>query len=164
MRHPAVAGERIGWTVALILGTLAVFVSQSGVPGASRHSALPHAQRVAAQRLSGEVLDSAVELVVANNPFRLSRRPSAVPFGSERMAGAVVEPPREPRPQLVLAGIVGGPPWVALLDGVPGRQGSVAVRQGDTVNALFIKEITRQGAVVTGSDTLWVLSLRRIAP
>lgn len=69
-------------------------------------------------------------------------------------------PPAPPRPQLAVSGIV-GPPWTALLDGVPGRDGPVSVRTGDQVDGLRIRRVDRDGVTVVGMDTTWRLSLKR---
>lgn len=106
-----------------------------------------------------QALLAAGEIVVARDPFRLERRPSAVAYAPS-LEGAP-PPPRPPRPALAITGIVGGPPWEAFLDGVPGRQGSVLVRLGDTLSGLRIRSVTRDSVRITGMDTTWVLAVRR---
>jgi hypothetical protein len=77
------------------------------------------------------------------------------------MPGAPPPPPPPQRPPLAVSGIV-GPPWVALLDGVPGRDAPVLVRAGDRVGELRVTQVRRDGVVVVGMDTTWWLSLKRI--
>jgi hypothetical protein len=61
----------------------------------------------------------------------------------------------------VLRGIVGGPPWDAMIDGIPGRQGSVLVRRGDTLGGLTVSAINRDTVTIHGSDTTWRLFIKR---
>ncbi len=92
------------------------------------------------------------------NPFRLDRRPSALPFGSSaEVAGAI--PSLERRPPSV-SGVL-GPPWRAVLEGVPNREGGVLVARGDTLAGWRIRSVTADTIVIQGRDTTWVLPVRR---
>jgi hypothetical protein len=110
-------------------------------------------------------LDSAARVVASSDPFRLERRPSTVPYSAaQEGAPAAPPPPEPPKPKLVLVGIVGGPPrtpWVALLDGVPGQDGSVLVHAGDTLAGLRVRTLGPKGITITGLDTTWKLTLER---
>jgi hypothetical protein len=164
MIRVGVAFERVGWAIAFALGTTAVFTWQPVEPEPIRKSSRPLAQTTLLQSPTTESFLAAVREVTAGNPFRTSRRPSSLPFGTDVQTAEQSQPPRQPHPALVLAGIVGGPPWVALLEGVPGRDGPVAVRRGDTIAGLSVGEITSQGAVIASVDTVWKLTLKRISP
>jgi hypothetical protein len=61
----------------------------------------------------------------------------------------------------VLRGIIGGPPWSAILEGIPGREGSVVLRRGDTIAALRVRAVRRDTVVVEGADTTWRLTVKR---
>lgn len=154
--------ERLLWGASLILAGAALLgwreirerpIAAPPVIWPIAHSAAhptPHA------------LDSAAKAVTASDPFRLERRPSAVAYGTEpEGASAAPEPPKPPKPALALAGIVGGPPWVALLDGVPGKNGSVLVHTGDTLAGLRIRSLGPSSITITGLDTTWKLTLKR---
>lgn len=65
------------------------------------------------------------------------------------------------RPRLQLRGLVGGPPWDALIEGVPGRDGAVLVRTGESVGGLTVRAIRRDTVFIRGSDTTWTLTLSR---
>jgi len=107
-------------------------------------------------------LDLAASAVTSSDPFRLERRPSSIAYGAQpEGAPAAPAPPKPPKPPLALAGIVGGPPWVALLDGVPGRNGSVVVHAGDTLAGLRIRALGPRSVTITGLDTTWKLTLKR---
>lgn len=105
-------------------------------------------------------LIAASDALVARDPFRLERKPSGVAY-SAAMEGAPPPAPRAPRPALAVAGIVGGPPWEALLEGVPGREGTALVRRGDTVSGLRVRSISKDTVKITGMDTTWILTVRR---
>jgi hypothetical protein len=68
------------------------------------------------------------------------------------------------KPSLSLSGIVGGPPWVALLDGVPGRDGSMVLHAGDSIGGLKARAITSTTATISGFDTTWKLTVKRPWP
>ncbi len=102
---------------------------------------------------SGEV---AVQLRQVD-PFRISNRPSAVRHGQAPL------PERPPaaayRPQLLLKAIVGGPPWTAIIGGVPGQRGDVILAVGEQADSLRVRAIDRQSVTLVGPDTVWILRL-----
>jgi hypothetical protein len=112
-----------------------------------------------------ESLETAAALLVKHDPFRLDRHPSTTPFRAEL---AVITPPaapvKPPHPALLLAGVVGGPPWEALLDGVPGHDASTLVKKGDVLGDLKIRSIERDTVVVQGADTIWRLVMKHPWP
>ena len=164
MSRITVVFERASWggAVSLLFAAAYLWLGEKPLAGSSQSPS--ETQPPGAAQPDTNDLDAAVEEVIMRNPFRLSRRPSGVPFGSEAQLTPQPAPAAPPRPRLVLAGLVGGPPWVALLEGIPGRDGPVAVRQGDTLAGLSIRDVTRDGAVIADLDTLWRLTLKRIAP
>jgi len=145
--------------------TVAVIVTALGVRAAratSATSAWPILTAAAEpRRLDGDSIAQAVAYVVANDPFRLSRHPATVAYSPalEGLAPPVVA--RPPRPNLVLRGVVGGPPWSAILDGVPGRDGNVLVRRGDSLGALVVRAVGRDTVIIKGADTTWRLTVKR---
>jgi hypothetical protein len=101
---------------------------------------------------------------VARAPFRLGTGRSLLRFG---------ETPPEPRPvdgvalypDVRVSAIVGGPPWQAVLQGVPGVTGDVVVRRGDRVGELSIGAITVTSVRLVSPDTSWLAMLPlRVAP
>ncbi len=65
------------------------------------------------------------------------------------------------RPSLVLQAIVGGPPWTAVLKGVPGRERPVVVSPGDVIDSLRILRIDATVVSIAGPDTVWNLRLEQ---
>lgn len=116
------------------------------------------------RRTSTDSLAKMAAHIAAHDPFRLDRHPASVPYRPELDGVAVAAPPpppKPPKPHLAVAGILGGPPWTALLDSVPGREGSVLVKRGDTLGGLKIRSVGRDTVVVQGVDTLWKLVVKQ---
>jgi len=95
------------------------------------------------------------------DPFRFDRRPTDVRYNPWEPVGVSVAVPRPARPSLAVVGIVGGPPWNALVQGIPGREGGSLVTTGDSVNGIRIVRISRDTAYLAGFDTTWALTPRR---
>jgi hypothetical protein len=102
-------------------------------------------------------LDDAESEIIESDPFRLSNTPSQVRYQALALPAP---PPTSPRPTLVLRGIVGGPPWSAVLDGLPGQPNNTVVGEGAVYGALRIRKISRDEVVVLASDTALHLSLK----
>jgi hypothetical protein len=96
------------------------------------------------------------------NPFRTKRAPTQVRFGSEPIdivdAGADAVAPV--RPDLRLGGIVGGPPWSVLVEGVPGREGGLLLAEGQTVDGVVFRALRGDTLVLAAFDTIWRLTPR----
>lgn len=107
---------------------------------------------------SQSALHRVADSLVITDPFRLERKPANVAFGAPVVTA--LSPPK-PRIQLVLNGIIGGPPWRAVLTGVPGHDGNTIVAAGDTVGGLRIRSIKHDGVVVQGPDTTWDFAMKR---
>jgi hypothetical protein len=102
-----------------------------------------------------------IERTVSANPFRLDR--SAAPIRYAAVADPAAPPPpppppAAPRPQLSVSGVV-GPPWAAILEGVPGRASGVVVRPGDLVGELRVRAVSPSAVVIQGPDTTWRLTV-----
>jgi hypothetical protein len=115
------------------------------------------------RRTSIDSLEKMAAHIAAHDPFRLDHHPASVPYrpGLDGVAAVAPLPPKPTKPHLAVAGILGGPPWTALLDSVPGRDGSVLVRKGDTLGGLRIRSVGRDTVIVQGIDTLWNLVIKR---
>jgi hypothetical protein len=105
----------------------------------------------------------AEEWIVSNDPFRVANAPTTVRYdpgtdGVQSKTGAPVTP--QARPTFVLKAIVGGPPWQAIVDGIPGQPAGTVVRVGNVFDKLSIRAITRDSVVIKGPDTTWSLTFR----
>lgn len=106
--------------------------------------------------LAADSVAAASDYLSANDPFRVSHQPSSVPFG----AATPVLAQGLSRPTLALRGIVGSSGgWSAVLTGIPGHDGTVLLRAGDTIAGLRVRRVAAGSAVIQGRDTLWTLSL-----
>ena len=126
--------------------------------GSELHSLMAAPRPTAPER--SDLLVASAETLVTRDPFRLDRRPSATAYSPGLETGPP-PPPRPPRPPLAVTGIVGGPPWEALVEGIPGRAGSVLVRRGDTLSGLRVRSISKDTVRITGMDTTWKLPVRK---
>lgn len=105
--------------------------------------------------------DSLASRVAARNPFRLSRTASTwnrQATGTMTPATPVAE--RPPRPALTLAGIILGDEPAALIEGLPGVEGTRVMRIGERWLDYQLREVTADQAIVAGSDTTWTLRVR----
>ena len=96
--------------------------------------------------------------IVEHDPFRVERRPPDVAFGTQT-GGASATNVSSARPQLTLSGIVGGPPWAALLNGVPGHDGTALVHTGDTLSGFTVLAVRATSVTISGMDTTWHLTV-----
>lgn len=103
-------------------------------------------------------IDSLLRLVTTRTPFRASRRPAAVAFDPNPPAPIVAS--NAPKPVLTLSGIVWSGDPTAVIQGLPGIEGSKVVRRGDVVAGLKVSRIDRERVWVTGLDTVWTLAVR----
>lgn len=113
---------------------------------------------VAQRALSHAATKDSVAAIVSRDPFRIGRLPATAAYDPMRLAQPVAPP--LPRPQLTLFGIVNGSEPSAVLEGLPGVEGSRVVRVGDVVAGLQIKQISTNRVVIAGMDTTWVLEVR----
>jgi hypothetical protein len=149
------------WAVALAVLSWTTLVRPAVAPSiaATTHSLAP---APALPAYPAEPVLAAARTVIEGNPFRLDRRPADAPFAAratERESGEYgIEWPPE-RPRLVLRGILGGPPWNALLDGLPEHESSVLVQVGDLFGDYRVRSIDGYAVVVQSADSIWKLTL-----
>ena len=152
------------WALALPLGVMAGIRAKAESFGSNASTAVATAP-APARRVPAESLARAAAVIVERDPFRLDRRPSSVPYAPVMSEAALPQVARPPKPVLVVTGIVGGPPWEALLEGIPGHSASVVARRGDvlgdSIRRLIVKRVGRDTVVVAGMDTTWTLTVRR---
>jgi hypothetical protein len=155
--------EALLWIAAGMLALLAWSRVREAVP---RVPAVSPSTATAAgaipERPPASTLASAALAAQRGNPFRLDRSPSPLRYAVAPVAGLPpppAPPPPPQRPPLALAGVV-GPPWQALIEGIPGRNGAVVVSAGDRVEDLRVISVSRDRAVIQGADTTWRLTLK----
>jgi hypothetical protein len=150
-------GESALWTAAALVVLVAARVYRPRAYAPARPAAIAPLRPLASAR--PDSLAAWAERFTDADPFRLERRPADVAYRPE-LEGAPPPPPGPPKPALALQGILGGPPWEAIVEGLPGREGGVVVRVGDRAGALLVRRVTRDTVVIAGLDTTWTLTMR----
>jgi hypothetical protein len=98
-------------------------------------------------------------VVIVRNPFRLDGLLAPrLEVGLDSAASADADTP-PPAFRLRLKGLVGGPPWRAVLSGLPGVTGDRTVRAGERFEFLRILDIDAAGVSVAADDSTWTLTL-----
>jgi hypothetical protein len=109
----------------------------------------------------GDSLDSATTNAAAHDPFRLDRHPATIAF-SVAPQGVIGPPvPTAPAIRIALQGTIGGPPWHAIISGVPGHEGTVVVSSGDTLGGISIRRVNRDSVTVRIKDSTWTVTLAK---
>ena len=131
----------------------------------ARPAMLPGASVTTMRTTADAAVESAENATVSNDAFRLANEPAAVrydPNDDARASRAAMAPPPAPiRPTMTLKAIVGGPPWQAVVDGLPGRPPGTIVRVGASFDRLVARRVTRDSVFIQGPDTSWVLTFQR---
>lgn len=154
--------ELIAWAGALASVTATAADIQHAPAGPSAHAVALPAAPALPSFIAPESLTSAVRRIAQHDPFRIDHRPASVSYRPELETTAPASPVSPPpRPVLVLAGTVGGPPWAALVEGIPGREGAVLVRAGDVLGTITVRTVKRDTVTIQAQDTVWRLSLKK---
>ncbi len=110
------------------------------------------------------VVREAARTLRDSNPFRLTRRPSLVAFGTAAQEVEVVPEVTETpvfRPQLRLGGILGGPPWSAIIEGIPGREPGILLMPDEEYEGYRLEEVRPDTVIVSAPDTTYTLVIAR---
>ena len=158
-------GLAFGLAVIAALGTAFRVSRITDVPSVSARSSF--ALHANVPPVDDDSLAEAAANTAANDPFRLVNRPASVRYDAKLEGGmgvpglAAYVPPR---PQLFVKAIIGGPPWQAIVDGLPGQQPGMIVRTGNTFDKLTVRSVGRDTVVIQAPDTTWKLTLTRDRP
>ncbi len=154
--------EKLLWGIAVAVSMAGAVSVLADRPVVMRtHTSTTTAAGPRPQGFDAQALAKAASTIPASNPFRLERQPARVAYGAEAPAEAPSSPPTPDRPVLSVSGIIGGPHWEAILEGVPGKEGGVLVHAGQVIGDLRIRAIGADTVVVTGPDTTWILTLKQ---
>lgn len=109
-------------------------------------------------------LEGPVDSAIARDAFR-GRSRHAITTGESPTAVATEHALNtvDPAPKLVLRGVVGGPPWRAVMSGLPGVTGEVVVGPGDRFGALVIARIARDRVTVLWTDSTFFVDLAEVS-
>jgi len=155
--------ERILWSIGALCVVLAVVGWRYGVPTTGTATGAEPAATPTIMMFHDSQIAAAGQQTTTHNPFRLNRSPANVPFGTPDVPPAPPPPPPpSPLATVALKGIVGGPPWRAILSGVPGRERNVVVNTGDTLGGIRIKQVRHDRIILADKDSAITLTLRRV--
>ena len=142
------------------LGMVAVARWQSALPSEGHRTMPVPPIRLPPDSLINDSLAIAEESIASNDPFRVANSPPAVRYDptSEAARPNDAAPLILVRPSFALRAIVGGPPWQAVIDGIPGQPSGTIVRAGMIFDKLTVSAITRDSVIIKGPDTTWALS------
>ena len=146
--------------VAIAVASIAAWTTAISAPAVQEHPAAigspsPTAPDTVALAMSAARLRS-------RDPFRLERKPADVRYNPwEPLAASAAPAPAPSRPALALVGLVGGAPWNALLEGVPGRETGMLLQLGDSACGIRFVALRGDTVVLAGFDTTWSLVARR---
>jgi hypothetical protein len=79
---------------------------------------------------------------------------------SSRTPGMPMRPPVVAG-KLELRGVVGGPPWIAVIAGLPGVNGAASLRVGDSVAGYSVTNISRDSVKLRRASTRFTLGLTK---
>ncbi len=145
---------------ALIAATSAVLRWRSAAPPRLLPHSIALAHAAARVPPTDSALDDAEDETVSNDPFRLANEPAEVRYDPSTDGVTVAAPVPAVRPSLVLKAIIGGPPWQAVIDGIPGQPPGTIAAPGTRFDKLLVRSVSRDTVVVQGPDTVWALSFR----
>jgi hypothetical protein len=109
---------------------------------------------------------SAATVLQSHDPFRFQHRPSQNrldPWKQDQQA-ATGGPSPPARPVLAMTGLVGGPPWTVLIEGIPGYESGLLMALGQKTGGIALRALRGDTAILSGLDTTWVLTPRRVLP
>ncbi len=159
--------ERVIWgaiAAVLLLGARQTVRAYDRVSGEARNTR-PLRERASATpalvMFDGDTLDSAATLVVAHDVFRLERKPGTVAYSATSTGFIAPSAQTVPAIRIALQGTIGGPPWHAIISGVPGHDGTMVVSAGDTLGGVVIRRVDRDGVTVRVKDSTWTVTLGR---
>ena len=106
-------------------------------------------------------LDSAASHIVAHDPFRLERKPASVAYNTSPTGIVATVAPVIPMLRIALQGTIGGPPWHAIISGVPGHAGTIIVSSGDTLGGISIRKVNRDSVTIRVKDSTWTVAMTK---
>jgi hypothetical protein len=92
------------------------------------------------------------------NPFRFDRRPALVRYDPWQPPTMIATAQVASRPIPVVTGILGGPPWLAVVEGLPGEEAGVVLGIGDKLSGYTVRAIRGDTVVIATEDTVFRLT------
>ena len=146
----------------LVVGLLGITASVRIAAGPIARVRLPgspaHDSNAQVAGSGSRIAAESVAAIVSRDPFRIGRRPTLPAYDPQRVGEQLATP--SPKPALILVGVMNGIEPSAVIEGLPGVEGSRVVRVGDVVAGLKVHRIADGRVVIAGMDTTWVLGVR----
>jgi len=141
---------------ALSLGMVAILcaaaLGRSAVIPSGR-AILPSGRSISVV-VSSDSLDSAEAHVLERNVFGAPQLMSGTAAAQNFSPRApILIPPGVFRASLMIQAIA-GPPWVAVLSGIPGHNAQIVVTAGDTVGTYRIRSISTDSVIIQAPDSV----------
>jgi hypothetical protein len=151
------------WLMTFMLAASAVARSFSVPSGSGQRSRIEVERLNAIARLDPQTLAAAADDVTSGNLFREGRQPADTDVAAGQLPRSVALPipSTPPKPRLDLRGVIGGPPWQAIIAGLPGHENGVVIAHGEIVAGFSIRFANRDSVIVQGMDTTWHLTMPR---
>lgn len=151
------------WALAAGAGLAAIAAWSTAAPSMPRATLKTYPLLRSPTPLDTTGLAAAAAQLRDRDPFRWERKPTTVRYNPwEPLKPAEPNVSSKPsRPPLALVGILGGPPWTALLEGIPGRVGGALLRVGEEAGGIRLLDVRGDTVRLSGLDTTWVLTPRR---
>jgi hypothetical protein len=103
-----------------------------------------------------EALLDAISVIREGDLFRVERQPPArVP-----PVQTVIPQLTNPVPRPVVTGLIGGPPWSAVVEGIAGVEGATVLQVGQSIGDITLRAIRRDTIILRGKDSTWKLTVR----
>lgn len=153
--------ERLLWVAATAVGVVAYTRLHSRPNDASQMPIGTVGADPTVGMFDADTLDKAAERVIARDPFRLDRHPASVAFSTTPSGAPGPIMPPQPAVRLVLHGTIGGPPWKAILSGIPGHDGTTLMSTGDTLGGVLVRRVARDSVLVRVKDSTWAVTMGR---
>jgi hypothetical protein len=145
--------ERALWALSIVAAVSMIGqlhrLSRSATPG---DASIPFSGGVS--MYDAAALESAADSVVAADPFQVDATAPAptIPGGT---------PEASPASRLELSGLSGGPPWRAIVSGIPGHEAGIVVSAGDTVGGIRVRSVRRDAVIIQTKDSTLTFTLKR---
>ena len=150
----------LGWWLCAPMSLVAAFAWWVAIPMdfVAPGQSIPPTPR-SARALDTSGLGAATSSLRTRDPFRIERKPARLQFTLSMpipAAAVRVAVPPPPRPLLAIVGLIGGPPWSVVIDGLPTGPGAVG-GETDSGKALRLVRVRGDTVVLAGMDTTWTL-------
>ena len=158
--HGIVVGA---WALSGITGLVSLRAWSTAVPPVPRQASVRYEVPPEPPPVDSTGVDASANTLRSHDVFRLDRKPTSVRYNPAEPQQLVGTGPatRPGRPPLILVGLVGGPNWQALVEGIPGSMGGVILTVGRGVNRIRLDSVRRDSVFLAGLDTTWVLTHRQ---